>query len=68
MKKRSIILCAKGSDSWIGGVYYVKNVAYSLSLNRYLTDKYNIIFIADNNMKDLIGELPENIQTIWLKI
>lgn len=53
MMKETIAINAHGSDSWIGGVYYRKNVLFSLLQNDYITKHYNIIVFANNRTADV---------------
>lgn len=52
-KKNSILLIGAGGQSWIGGLYYIKNIAFSLMQNEYITNNYNIILLCDKSAKDV---------------
>lgn len=62
--KKGIMINDIGSESWIGGVYYTKNIAFVLSQNELIVKKFNIILlnsIADNN---ILADLPDSIKVI----
>ncbi|MBQ3037120.1 MAG: glycosyltransferase [Lachnospiraceae bacterium] len=62
--KKGIVLYAYGDNSWIGGLYYIKNIAFMLSINNKITTKYNIyIFVEEKNAEVFYG-LPKCIQLI----
>lgn len=41
-----ILLDAGSIDNWIGGIYYIKNITYSLLLNEKITSKYSLVIFV----------------------
>lgn len=64
MKKNVLIFALKGK-SWIGGVYYIKNLLFQLSMSSEAESKYNYYIYADNSV---IEEFYELIVTMKIKI
>lgn len=44
--KPGILLVGKGSNQWIGGLYYIKNIAFVLSQSQQICEKYNIFVLV----------------------
>ncbi len=62
--KKGIILYAYGSNSWIGGLYYIKNIAFMLSNNHKFIDAYNIyIFVEEKNI-GIFSDLSDKVNII----
>lgn len=52
MNKQNIMLIASGGSSWIGGIYYVKNMLYSLVKNEKAMISFNIyLYIDEENLE-----------------
>lgn len=66
-KKAGIFLDACGKKSWIGGLYYIRNMAFQLSQNNYILKKYNLYLITTKENEKLIDKVPENVIIILLK-
>lgn len=64
--KKSIAICIRGSERWAGGLYYAKNIAYSIGLNDYITNKYQIILIVDFSLRKYFERMPKGIKVIYL--
>ena len=65
--KKGILLYLPANDSWIGGVYYLKNVAYQLSLSNSIKEKYNIYLLTEEKYLSVYEELPKDIKIIKKK-
>lgn len=48
MKK--ILLIVRGNKSWIGGVYYIKNVCYMLLQNSFIINNYDISILCEKSI------------------
>lgn len=59
--KKTITLNAQGDKGWIGGLYYVKNIAFQLSLNKSIMDKYNLMVYTSSENYPVFCDLPHNI-------
>ncbi len=62
--KKGIVLYAYGSNSWIGGLYYIKNIAFMLSNNDKFTKKYNIFIFVENKNAGIFSDLPEKVKVV----
>ena len=63
MKKKVII----GSDvipGWIGGLYYRKNIAFTISQNPYIISNCTIIVLSINGDKQVFSDLPSPIKVV----
>lgn len=65
--KKGIGLIAFGGKEWIGGIYYIRNIAYQLSLNGDITDKYNIVIFTQEDQLDAFRDLPSSIRIETVK-
>lgn len=62
--KKGIILYAYGSNSWIGGLYYIKNIAFMLSNNHKFIEAYNIyIFVEEKNF-GIFSDLSDKVKIV----
>ena len=50
--KKSILFKVNGNKAWIGGVYYRRNVIFSVLQNNELMEEYNIIIYCLNSFKE----------------
>lgn len=60
--KKGIALHAFGGTKWIGGVYYIRNIAYMLSCNSELNSRYNIFIFTQRELKEAFCDMPRNIR------
>ena len=44
---KRILIDAYGTNSWIGGLYYKRNVVFSLLQNKYITSTFEIVVITN---------------------
>lgn len=70
-----ILLDAGSIDNWIGGIYYIKNIAYSILLNKKICSKYDIVIFVREKYKDVFSEyhdvkieMIESNATIFKKV
>lgn len=64
--KKGILINALGDSSWIGGLYYVKNIAFQISLNSKIMEKYNIYIYTTKENESLFRDLPYDINVITI--
>lgn len=64
MKKKGILLYASSNESWIGGLYYIKNIAYSLSLNSYINENYVVYILIKKDERGIFSVLPNNVHIL----
>lgn len=65
--KKTIIILAFGGAHWIGGLYYVKNIAFQLTQNAYITDNYRIAIYTTVENAPLFSELEDKADIIIAK-
>lgn len=59
--KKNILIHAIGGENWIGGIYYIKNLLFQLSLSPEVGKKYNFYIYIDDSV---IGEFSELIDAM----
>ena len=59
--RKTLLLTAQGGKNWIGGLYYVKNMAFQLSLNEAIARNYNILICVNRENYTIFSNLPSNI-------
>lgn len=66
MKKKriGILIDATGGNDWIGGLYYKKNVLFSLMCNEYITANYSFVVITEKENIPLFDEFSGKIKII----
>lgn len=60
----SIIIAAFGNSSWIGSLYYSRNIAYLLSLSKRIRDEYRIIILTTPEQRDVFEDLDKRYITV----
>ena len=63
-KKIGILIDATGGKDWIGGLYYKKNVLFSLMCNEYITANYSFVLITEKENIPLFDEFSGKIKII----
>lgn len=67
--KKTLLFRVDGGRQWIGGLYYCKNILYSVAQNRALMEKYRIHIYVSKENREIFSEfegqmkiftLPEN--------
>lgn len=66
--KPSIILDANGGTYWIGGLYYKKNILFSLLSNEKICDKYRIIVATEPENTKIFEEFGDRIKIVKMRI
>lgn len=56
--KKTILINSFGNEKWVGGLYYRRNIAFQLTMNDYITDRYNIAIYTSNSAKDIYSSIP----------
>lgn len=64
--KKKILIDATGSASWIGGLYYRKNIIFSLLSNKKICRKYDFVLVTEPENISSFAEFSENIEIIPL--
>lgn len=60
MKKR-ILIAAAGGDAWIGGLYYKRNILYSLTLNERITSEYEFVAVTSPANRWLFEHISDQV-------
>jgi glycosyltransferase involved in cell wall biosynthesis len=55
--KPGIILNAVGDSNWIGGIYYIRNIAYQISQNKQIKDKFNIFILTNKQYQSIYDDI-----------
>lgn len=58
--KETLFINGSGDASWIGGLYYRRNVLYSLSMCDELTDRFDIVVFTNHESKRYFEPLISN--------
>jgi len=65
----TILLIASGSSNWIGGLYYIKNVAFQLAQNKDFTSRYDVVINIDNaETRQIFDGLPGTVKIRYGRI
>ncbi len=64
MKK--ILIDATGSDNWIGGLYYKKNILFSILSNDKIMSLYQVLVITDVDVNDF-DEFSDDVELIKMR-
>lgn len=57
--KKTILIEAIGGTGWIGGIYYKKNIVFSLLQNSNISKKYRIVVFTNRENENVFDDLPE---------
>ncbi|MGO5273119.1 glycosyltransferase [Bacillota bacterium LCP21S3_A4] len=66
--KKAILIIGRGNNNWIGGQYYTRNVAYQLSRNNNITEKYNILVACNSDNEEFYRKLPDQVEIIKIDV
>ena len=53
MRKKKILFNGLGNRGWIGGLYYLKNIIFSILQNPAITDRFDIVVLIDGAHADI---------------
>ena len=56
LMKKNILFWVAGQREWIGGIYYIRNILYQISLIKKNNEKYRIFLCLDY---ELISEFKD---------
>lgn len=62
--KKAILLKALGGKDWIGGLYYVKNMAFQLLSNSYIAKHYRIVILTTTESVSLFDDLEGDVKIV----
>lgn len=65
--KKGFLIYLPADNSWIGGVYYIKNIAYQVSQSKYINQEYNIYLLTNSEFIDVYHCLPDNVKILEKK-
>lgn len=67
--KKGILLFCEGSKAWIGGVYYIKNVAYQLAINPDIASKYRVhVLVVNPEIVDVFSGVSDLVKIHVLSV
>ena len=64
MKKKKLLINASGSGNWIGGLYYKKNILYSLLRNQNITKQYQILIAVGKENQQIYNDFKKYAKII----
>lgn len=66
IRKKSIAIDAVGGKNWIGGLYYKKNIIFSIIQNEDILAKYKIIVFTDKENEHIFTEFRDKVKIFIL--
>lgn len=57
--KQGILFYGFGSKNWIGGLYYIKNIVYQLTVNPAIDQNYNIFIYTTKDTAAVFDDIKE---------
>ena len=66
MKKKSIAIDASGEKNWIGGLYYKKNIIFSIIQNENILSEYEIIILTNQENEYLFADFRDKAKIVLL--
>lgn len=57
--QKNVLMCVSGDKNWIGGIYYVKNLLFQLSISHRTKNKYHYFIYINNKIIEDFSELIE---------
>ena len=61
MHKTNLLINGMGNSNWIGGLYYKRNIIYSLLSNKQIADRVSITVITEEENVHLFKPLADRI-------
>lgn len=65
--KNKILIDATGGSKWVGGLYYKKNVLFSLLQNAFIAEHYTFVVISEAENKAVFSDLLAEITYVEAK-
>lgn len=63
--RKNILICVLGGKGWLGGIYYIKNLLYQLSISDEASNKYQYYMLIQN---DMVDEFEEFIRLMKISV
>lgn len=60
-RNKKLLFVAFGDEKWIGGLYYIKNILYSVLLNNKITSAFDIFLLTYDDNKTIFSEFEGKI-------
>lgn len=67
MRKKTFLLIALSRHPWIGGIYYKKNILFSLLQNPRITEAYQIVVLVNQKYAEVFSEFSDLVKIIICK-
>ena len=65
--KKTIFFDITGDKKWIGGLYYLRNIIYSILENEQIRKKYKLLLLVDNDNKELFEVFAHDVKIICVE-
>lgn len=66
-KKRRILIDAFGGKKWIGGLYYKRNILYSILQNNWIKNNFDIYVLTERENRQYFDDFRDSITIIESK-
>ena len=67
LMKKNILFWVAGQREWIGGIYYIRNILYQISLIKKNNEKYRIFLCLDYELISEFKDLEKIIKIDYIK-
>lgn len=64
MVKTKVLFDISGSDAWIGGIYYMRNIIYQLTVTETIMKKCELIVVYSDKYAELFDEFASSAKLI----
>lgn len=64
---KNVLFCALAGEEWIGGIYYVKNLLFQLSISDEAKGKYHYYMFTNSNVVNEFSEFVQKMQIIVIE-
>ena len=61
MKKNVLVHFIFADKKWMGGIYYIKNILFQLSISVQAKEKYNLYLCTNDSVMDEFQDLAEEM-------
>jgi len=65
--KKNILLWVSGSRKWMGGIYYIRNILFQISLIENVKKKYNIFLCFDYSHMEEFSDLDRILELHYIE-
>lgn len=65
--RKNILVCAMGGEGWLGGIYYIKNLLFQLSISDDAKNKYHYFMMIQDGLADEFLEFIQAMEIVVIK-